>query len=200
MRAIQITRNATVICVAGCAEAALLSVRLSGDCETPGADLYVAGMAELPDGHHRHLRWFDENRIGDGDELAFTLVETAQPTAPLEDRASNSPEYIADQEEYERVSAQPRVIRKLARIAPGLIFAVRVNGVAVRATLERARELIAVNLLWDAFHADRLRVSVSSTSVAEALSRRPGKDWLREEVQLGDTLSVKVSYHCLRVV
>jgi hypothetical protein len=157
-------------------------------------------MAELPDGHHRHLWWFSHLVIGDGDEVSFALVETTQPTPPAEDRASNSPEYIADQQEYEQMKPEPTVLRRLGRDAAGLIFEVRVNGVPTRASLERAREFITASLNWSNFGSERARFSVHSFSVAEAIGRRSGNDWLSQFVHLGDTLSVKISYHHLRLV
>lgn len=90
MRAIEIQRIGSVICVAGMPQALMLSVDLSGNVEDPTAALSVHGMAELGGGRNSHLWWFNRLEIVDGDELKFKLVETGTVTLPLEETATSA--------------------------------------------------------------------------------------------------------------
>lgn len=198
MRAVEIRRNGSVICTAGFPGATMLSLHLDGDCETAGAGLTVNGMAELEGGHHLHLWWLNHLTIADGDEVTFVLVEAENVTTPAEQTASNSPEHIAEQQEYEKQAALPMVLRKLGRSSAGLVFDVRVKGELCRASLGR-REFLSASLLWTDFGNERCRFQVRSFSTDEAMRRSGGKEWLAQPVKLGDKVSVKV-YRSLQLV
>jgi hypothetical protein len=191
MRAIEIQRNGSVICTAGFPGAILLSLQLDGNCETAGAGLSVHGMAKLGDGHNLHLWWFNHLRIADGDEVTFALVEAANLTTPSEEQATNSPEYIAEQQEYEERASLPMVLRELGRSNAGLIFDVRINNALFKASLDRSRELLSASLTWSDYGDERCRFRIGSISIAEAMGRTGGKEWLTESIKLGDKICVK---------
>lgn len=199
MRAIEIQRNGSVICTAGFPGAISLDVRLDGDCETVGARLSVHGMAELEGGHYVHLWWFNHLTIVDGDEVAIALVETANVTAPSTESATNSPEYIAKQQEYEKQVSRPRARRKLGRSNAGLVFEVRINDALLKASLDRHREFLSAGLLWHDHDGERCRFRVSSISIEEVMRRTGGKEWLSQSIKSGDRICVK-PYRSLQLV
>lgn len=191
MRAIEIQRNGSVICRAGFPGASLLGLRLDGDGETPGAGLSVFGMAELEGGHHLHLEWFNHLRIADGDEVTIALVEAAEVTAPSMESATNSPEYIAEQEEFEKQASLPTPMRALGRPQAALVFDVRINDALCKASLDPGRERLSASLLWSDYGSERCRFRVGSISIAEAMDRTGGKQWLTESIEPGDRISIK---------
>ena len=199
MRAVEIQRNGSVICTAGFPGAISLSLSLGGDCESGGAGLSVHGMAELEGRHHLHLWWFNHLWIADGDELTFALVEAANLTPPSTENATNSPEYIAEQQEYEKRASLPMVRRKLGRSNAGLVFEVRINDALIKASLDRSREFLAASLLWSDFGGERCRFRVSSFSMGEASRRTGGKEWLAESIKPGDKVCVR-PYRSLQLV
>lgn len=199
MRAIEIHRNGLVICTAGFPGAISLGVQLDGDCETAGTGLSVHGMAELGDGHYLHLWWFEHLTIADGDEVTIALVEAANLTAPSTENATNSPEYIAQQREYEKQASLPMVLRKLGRSKAGLIFDVRINDAPFKASLDRSREILSASLLWHDQGVERCRFRVTSISIEEAMRRNGGKEWLTESIKPGDKICVK-PYRSLQLV
>lgn len=196
MRAIEIRRNGFVICTAGAPRATLLAVDLIATIEDMNAALSVHGMADLEDRANLHLWWMNHFQINDGDELAFTLVEIGEATPPGEAEASNSPEFIAKQEEYEKkLAADPIVPRVMSRSHSGLTFEIRSDTEQVNARLEEPREFLNMRLNWNNFGEERSRFSASSFSQIEALNRTGGQEWMSGAFNLHETLSVRVRYN-----
>lgn len=195
MRAIEIRRNGTVVCVAAYPQANLLAVDLSANVEGTTAALSVHGMAALENGTNLHLWWCNDQQIADGDELLFQLIETETTTPPSEIEASDSEEFIAKQEEYEKeISDNPVTPRPMARTHAGVAFEITINTRQVTARLEEPREFLLAILTWSNFGEERTRLSARSFSQAEALSRTGGKDWIADTFNLNQALSIRVLY------
>ncbi|WP_295752423.1 hypothetical protein [Undibacterium sp.] len=196
MRAIEIQRNETVICVVGVPQALLLSVDLSGDVEASVAGLSVHGMAEVEGDANLHLWWFNHLEILDGDELKFRFLETDEVSPCPEITASDSPEFIADQTEYEKMlKTNPISARPMIRNFSNLSFEVNAGSKLIVAALDEDREFLSARLTWNNFRPNSCRLSVSSFSQIEALARKGRKEWLVETVQLDETCLFKVSYN-----
>jgi hypothetical protein len=196
MRAIEIRRNGSVICTAGAHRGTLLAVDLSANVEDTAAALSVHGMADLEDGANLHLWWLNHLQIDDRDELTFTLVETNEVTPTREAEASDSPEFTAKQNEYNReLATNPIAQRAMPRSHSGVAFEIRSVKGQVTARLEEPREFLSVLLNWNNFGEERGRFSISSFSQIEALSRTGGQDWMSGAFKLNDTLNVRVLYN-----
>jgi len=82
MRALEILRNGSVLCVAGTENASLLSVHLNLFIEVPGqGTLRVSGMNELEGERSSHTYWLEEEVVAPGESLSirFTNLESPCP-------------------------------------------------------------------------------------------------------------------------
>jgi hypothetical protein len=103
--------NGTLVCNAGIAGASMLSAILAGGSsgDSP-ASFHVAGMQSLSEDRTAHVYWVQETPLSNGDRLLFSLVETGDPSPPIEVKPTDSPEHLTEQrafEEFERRYAGP---------------------------------------------------------------------------------------------
>jgi hypothetical protein len=196
MRAIEIRRNGYAICTAGVSHATLLIVDLSANVEDMAAALSVHGMADSGNAANLHLWWMDHLQINDGDELEFALIETDKVTPPLTAEASDSPEFISKQAEYEReLVTKPLMPRTMRHSHFGVTFKIRKDKEQVNAQLQEPKEFLSMLLNWNNFGEERGRFSASSFSQVDALNRAGKQDWMSGDLELDEKLTVQVVYN-----
>lgn len=193
MRAIEIQRNGYVICKAGAPCATLLTVGLTANIEDTTVGLSVSGMADSESVGDLHLWWMDHFEINDGDELEFALVETEDVTSPNKAEASDSPEFLDRQAEFEKeLVKNPPMPRVMSRSHSGVTFKIIKDKEQINAQLEEPREFLSMLLTWNNFGEERGRISVSSFSQIEAFNKMGKKTWMSGGFKLNEKLTVQV--------
>jgi hypothetical protein len=129
MVCLDIKVNGDLVCRAGIANASILSSILGASvgADHP-ADLYISGMCELPEKRAAHVRWAKDRSVSSGDHITFTLIDCEDPTEPTEIVPTDSPEYLAEQanfEEFERTYVREEAPAERKR--PTLSFDCRIN-------------------------------------------------------------------------
>ena len=193
MICLDISINGSLFCRAGIEHSVCLSPVLntfvgSEDC----ASLSITGMCELSAARSAHVYWPKRN-LSPGDVVRFAMVDAADPTNPSGIKATDSPEYLKEQrqfEEFERTfvpSATPA-----ERRWPTLGFRCLLNGeeqaIAVMAPHE---EYITCSIDWNRYQPERCRVSVRS--FGRFMPAGAAKtQWLRTGLLPGDALDVEI--------
>lgn len=158
------------------------------------ADLHVSGMCELPGERSAHVYWGEPAVLCAGDAVRFTLVDSGCPTPPSEIKATDSPEYLEEQREFEALSSTfvpPEA--PSPRRWPAVAYRCTVSGEhRVTATLVQEEEHMLCSLLWNQWTPDRCRVLVRSFNGASKPDGRPQTEWLRVNLSLGESFEVQV--------
>jgi hypothetical protein len=195
MRAIEILRNGSMLCVAGTASASLLSVHVNLFIEEPHfGTLRVSGMNELENERSSHTYWLEDESLGENDRLTIRFTESDHVTPPGTETATDSEQYIAEQKWYEGEVKQgifePREVQRtwpngwLSLATPG-------SG-SVVATFEGEREFITFSLSWNQWRKDVCRFSLSSFSQSEAVARAGSKQWFEGKLKLEECCEVRL--------
>jgi hypothetical protein len=104
MLCLEISLNERLMCCAGIENATMLSPTLSSfvGAEDP-AGLHVSGMCDLPGERIAHVYWGGPKSLHSGDTVRIALVDSTCPTPPSEIKATDSPEYIEQQRQFEEL-------------------------------------------------------------------------------------------------
>lgn len=196
MRALDIHRNGLVLCVAGTDNASLLNVHLNLSVEEAkrGA-LRIAGMNDLEGDRSSHTYWFEDEIMAPGEKLLIRFVESDSVTPPASEIATDSVEYIAEQELYEEeVSNGLFNSRAIAREWPeGRLSFSATNVPEIVASFESEREFMILSLSWNRWQPDTCRYYLSSFSQAEAIARTGGRVWAEGKLQLDEECHVSIA-------
>jgi hypothetical protein len=194
MHALEVQRNGKTLVVVGASNALMFSANVSSTVEEEAATIDIRGMIDLGRDRQSHVDWLELEQLRIGDVLSFRFFETEVVTAPLQEVATDSAEHVAGQAEYEELlKSNPIVPRQLDVKQPGASLQLTIAGSEqVTATLESGREFIAFRTLWNRWNPERCRISLSSFSQQEALSRTGGKEWFQGALRVGEQCVVKV--------
>ncbi len=196
MHAVEVQYNGDTICTVGAANALMVSADVSMFVEGPeAATLHVSGMNDLGDDRTSHTGWIDELDMSNGDRLVFRFVDVPVASPPKREVASDSEEYLTEQQWYQQqLRDNPMKPKRLKRDFPNASLQLSFPGAApVVATLEGDREFISLKILWDKWRPERCRVSLSSFSQQEALSRTGRNEWFQGNLKVGEECIVKIS-------
>lgn len=195
MHAVEVQYNGDTMCTVGAANALMVSADVGMFIEGPeAATLHVSGMNDLGDDRTSHTDWIDELDMSNGDRLVFRFVDVPAVSPPKREMASDSDEHLTEQQLYQQhLRDNPMKPRQLKRDFPDASLQLSVAGaVPVVATLEGDREFISLKILWDKWRPERCRVSLSSFSQQEALSRTGRKEWFQGYLNVGEECVVKI--------
>jgi len=195
MICLEISLNERLMWRMGVENATMLSPTISSfvGAEDP-AGLHVSGMCDLPSERSAHVYWGEPISLHSGDTVHIVLVESTCPTPPSEVKATDSPEYLEEQRQFEEldrayVPSDTPVIRRW----PAVAFRCSVNGQhQATATLASNEEHILCSLLWDQWHPGQCRVFVRSFSGSTKRGDKRQTEWLRANLSLNEFLEVQV--------
>jgi hypothetical protein len=98
MRAIEILRNGSMLCVAGTENASLLTVHVVLFIEEPRVGtLRVSGINELENERTSHTYWLEDEALAEDDKLTIRVTDSDYATPPTTETATDSEQYIAEQ-------------------------------------------------------------------------------------------------------
>jgi len=197
MICLAVRKNGELLCLAGFAEADLLTVHLSGgvDADMP-VSLRVSGMCELPGDRSAHLYWIDGAALNAGDRLSFELQRSDGPTLPLSIEATDSPEYLAAQAAFEELARESIPRGETPPILwPDLKFECSVEGgrpLSVGVPL--GQDSILCSILWSKWDSEQLRVSLRTLGGLAGSTTAQKTSWLRETLLEGQRFEVQVTW------
>lgn len=194
MYALIIKLNEETLATIGASNAIFFNSHIHISIDELGAALDLRGMLDLGSERTSHVNWLNPLQLQSGDLLCFHFVDSDVVTPPIEERATDSEEYISDQAAFEEeVRLNSPSIRNLKQVQPNANIQLTVlKNEPIIATLESGREFIAFHIVWDQFNPERCYVSLSSFSQKEADSRSGGKDWFRGKLLVGEQCTIKL--------
>jgi hypothetical protein len=194
MHALEVQRNGVTLVVVGASNALMFSADVSSTIEEEAATIDIRGMIDLGSDRKSHANWLELEPLRVGDVLSFRFFESEVVTAPIQEVATDSEEHVAGQAEYEELlKSTPIVPRQLDIKQPSASLQLSIAGSErITATLESGREFIAFRTLWDRWNPERCRISLSSFSQQEALSRTGSKEWFQGALKVGEQCTVTV--------
>lgn len=197
MICLSVSRNGQELCVAGHAEAELLTSHVSGATTGECAvSLDVTGMCELPDDRAAHLRWIDLVPLSSGDILEFKLLESSTPSPPSALIPTDSPEYLAEQAEFSKLEAEWVPPSEEPPIRwPNIQFVFKINdGSPLRVRIPAGQQHVLCSFLWDKWRPETCRVFARTFSGGAVDVESRKTDWMRAALMVGDVLSIKISF------
>jgi hypothetical protein len=173
MICLSVYKNDELACVAGFADATILTAQLSADAASGGAALlHVGGLCDLPGGRSAHLCWIEEASLALGDRLRFEFTRSGSPTAPRSLEPSASPKHLAEQ----------------------AIFRAQARDRATSATPPPVQRHALCSLLWDIWMPETCKVYVRASGAGGEGSGDEAAPWLHEKLEEGQSFDVQVAW------
>lgn len=196
MPSLLIEKNDKHFCTAGSNGLLMISVRVWGDLWSKEASNFdITGGAEEQDGKTEFLIWDLQHELKNGDRLRFSFQEGDASSRPPEvfrdkferkDLPTTDPTWPPPEEEIAKFEARPLLNRDLA-------WRFSMNEAAPKVIRpEAGRQQLSFGLLWNNRRPERIRVSLHSTSLREALARVNGFDYVTEYVPLGSRFELHI--------
>jgi hypothetical protein len=186
-----------LVCRAGSADASLLSVILSGyiSGEIP-ASFHVSGLQELPDERRAHIYWVEEHPypLALRSSISISVVDSDNPTPPIEIKATDSVEYLEEQREFEEFEKSYMGPEPQLEIHwPTLKLKFLLNGEEISdAQFLDGEGHIMCSINWHKWSPDHCKVYVRSFGSGLTANKRE-TDWFRGFLEVGDRLDVFVN-------
>jgi len=196
MPSFRIGKNGSPICTAGSEGLKLVDVRVAGDVWGPEpAHLDITGSRCADDGSHDFLVWEMLHNLSAGETIAISFCPestSSQPGKVFDDEAEAKPKVERDwshppsESEIQQHEVRPKLV-------PQLAFVVSVPGEPpIIADTADGRHMISFSVSWADHRPDQARVSLSTCSLREALSRTGGRDFMQKWLPIGSEVTVSV--------
>jgi len=197
MICLSVYKNDELACVAGFADATILTAQLSGDAADGGAaSLRVGGLCDLPGGRSARLCWIEEARLELGDRLRFEFTRSGSPTAPRSLEPADSPKHLAEQAIF-RAQARdwaPSSTRQPVQ-RPELQFECAVDREqTLLAKVPPGQQHAVCSLLWDIWRPETCKVYVRTFGAGGEGAEDGATPWLHKKLEEGQSLAVRVSW------
>ena len=194
MICLAVLRNSKLVCKAGIVNSSMLTSIVAGGVsgEEP-ASFHVAGMQDLSQDRSAHVYWLNETPLASGDQLRFTLEES-EPSPPIEVKPTDSPEYLAEQQEFEEMEkAFVPPVEQAVKRWPALELKLTLRAErTVSARVPLGQEHIMCSLLWTKWHPECCRVYVRSFTGFAAGTEARTTEWLRGALGVGESFELLV--------
>lgn len=153
------------------------------------------GSKRSADGESDFLIWEMLRELTKLDRITFYFEEgtTSAPTGTKFDTEAYPPEepkieisYPPPEEDITRLEARPH-------LNSGLLWSFSVNGgQSIDVAPDVVQQHVRLHLLWNEDRPERLRVSLTKTSLRETVSRSEGKELFSGHVSLGSNIAIEV--------
>lgn len=194
MICLSVHRNGVLACNAALSGITVVTAIVAGgrDNDDP-AGFHVAGMQDLPAGRHAHVYWVPETALAAGESLSFSLADCDTASTPVEIRASDTPEYLQEQRDYDALQngymgPEPYAEQRW----PTLEFRIALRNDKLVARLAGDDAHVLCSLTWNQWEPGKCRVSVRSFPGASSGQEKQTTEWLAAELALGDSLEVAI--------
>jgi hypothetical protein len=159
-----------------------------------GATLDISEMSELPAGTDAHVYWRTKSKLLPEDVVRFRMIDADAPTDPREVKATDSPQYLEEQRQFEEFEkTHVRHTTPAERLRPTLGFRCSIEGTQVAdAVLAPDEEHILCSISWDCYKPTRTRVFVRSFSRSPQPGTRKSTEWLRMSLLLNEAISIEI--------
>jgi hypothetical protein len=195
---LRIAKNGRHICTIGSAGIWMFSIHAWADVwSEPATHLDITGGRLQPDGKDDFLIWEMDHKLVKGDQLVFEFLDG--------ERSSREPELFDDEKAKDQEPKQsPKWEWPLTAEATqemesrpvkcaDLVWYLSMNS-SPKAPYRPGpgRQQMSLGLLWNSRRPDRMRVSLSSTSLREVIAREGGQEHVTEYVPIGTRVEFEV--------
>jgi hypothetical protein len=197
MPVLQITKNEEHLCTVGSQGLFMFSADVWGDLWTEeAARLNVTGATEDVDGKSEFLIWEFDHKLHKGDRVRFSFQDGATSSRAPDTMRDYDAERKDSPDTFRRWPPQEDEVASFESrpVTNGsLVWGFSMNGATP--TVYRpngGRQQLSFSLLWNYRRSERIRVSLSSTSLREALARAGGVEYVTEYVPLGSRFELQI--------
>lgn len=198
MPTLRIAKNGQHLCTVGSAGIWMFSVHAWADIwSEPATHLGITGGALHPDGKNDFLIWEMDHKLVKGDHVVFEFGEGEE--------ASRKPEVFDDEKAREEVQKEtpkwelPLSAESIAEmesrpvLSPDIVWYLSKDATPKSAYRPGpGRQQLSLGLLWNNHRPERMRVSLSSTSLKEVIAREGGQDHVTEYVPIGTRIEFEI--------
>jgi hypothetical protein len=190
-----VQRNGEPLCVAGGENMSLLSAIIAGSAgDDSPASFHVAGMKDLSNERIAHVYWQHISPLSDGEQLTFTFHQSSNPSMPVEVKPTDSPEYIQEQQEFEKLKkiwVPPD--EPLPNLWLNLAFELRLRDEEpIRAHLSEQHSNILCSIHWNKWRPEQCEIYVRTFPAHSESSLHEKTDWLRKTLLPGDFIDIRI--------
>lgn len=197
MPILRVTKNGTPVCIVGSDDVWSFTASLHGDMWGPErSELTVTGGGKLqPDNSSEFLIWEMAHELRLGDRISFSFEEgvtsspqgavfVSEPTPESEKIDFFGP---VPEEEIARLENRPTLNAKCS-----WRFILNHGEQEVLAAVDETRQSISLHILWNEMRPERMRVSLSKSSLREITGKTGGEELFLRYVALGASVEVTV--------
>jgi hypothetical protein len=197
MPALQITKNEEHLCTVGSRGLFMFSAGVWGDLwSEEAAHLNVTGGTEEIEGKTEFLMWEFDHKLRNGDRVRFSFREgdtSSRPPETIRDKEKAWKDLPATDQPWPPPDDEIANFESRSITNVNLAWGFSMNGAAPTVYRpEGGRQQLSFSLLWNNRRPERIRVSLHSTSLREALARTGGKDYITEYVLLGSRFELQI--------
>jgi hypothetical protein len=193
---LRITKNGKELCVAGSEDVWMFSVNVWADVWGPEvSSITVTGSKPSDEGSAgEFLVWHLAHELKASDRLQFSFLEGSE-SSPLDDAPIKSPSESDEEIDFFAPVPESELLRLEARPVENAActWSFASGGEApILLGPDLARQHVSLHLLWNDHRPERLRVSLSKSSLREISSRVRGQELLLEHLPIGSALELAV--------
>lgn len=197
MPTLRVTKNGAHLCTVGSNDVWMFSANVWGELWGPEAStLDVSGSGKRrPDGTSDFLIWGMPHELakGDGVALSFEEGETSSPKGELFDPSAESSAEPTIEMSFPPTADDITKLESRPTLNAGLIWAVTItHAQSFSVAPDAFRQHVGLHVLWNEERPDRMRVSLSRSSLREIFERAEGEELFCEYVPLGSRIEVSV--------
>ena len=195
MQGFRVVVNGAPVVTVSTEAMALLSVQIGGSrYETELARLAVDGMTDADEGRNS-LFWVPDTLMPESISVQVDFLESAVTSCPGKTMAEIHPdepeieiptEFVVTAEMIDEIRSRPILRRRYAFELDSPAGKVRDE------TIEEECEFSFL-ILWNKYHPERARVSVSGFSIDSVAAQRPPKSYFNAMLRLGESVVLHLS-------
>lgn len=172
----------------------LLDVQVHGDFTSKEfASIYMSGGSHSEGEESTYLIWIDHHPLRPGSEVEVAFIdgaETSQPGKTIDelypDDESPNRQFQPTEIDFEALASQTRVCERFSfEIVPP-------KAQSISATTVHGDFSFGFSVLWNSFHPERARVSLSSTTLENIRARENGTYHAEFRISLNECAKIRI--------
>jgi hypothetical protein len=190
-------KNGEHLCTVGSEDVWMFSASVWGDIWGPEASFLdvSGGSKRRPDGESDFLIWGMPHELTKLDRITFIFQDG---TASSPKGSVFDPKALPPEEPKFNISTPPTdedltILESRPALNRELTWLISLNGsMNFELEPENARQYVRLSMYWNEDHPQRMRISLSKSSLREISSRNRGEEIISESIPLDSTIEIAV--------
>lgn len=197
MPTLRVTKNGADLCSVGSEDVWMFSASVWGELWGPEASMLdvSGGGKRRPDGTSDFLIWEMPHELARGDlvALSFEGGETSNPKGELFDPSADAPEEPTIEMSFPPTANDITKLESRPPLNAGLTWSITItHAPSFSVAPDASRQHVGLHVLWNEERPERMRVSLSRSSLREIVERADGEELFCEYVSLGSRIEISV--------